>query len=324
MSGTAGPAPVRRAGSVRRTATLDMSWPDGLGTPLRIEGRARDVVTGSVGGDPVVVDEASVVTTISPERTIASLEVTPPIAHRQALIGTRIGGTLRTALADHVPEEKATGAPSYLLLDDLGGGSLIAGFVYSRWMKDLIAQARENPDPDRPRPQMEGICIGFRPGARSLRPDGTPEWDHRVAEVGSLINPYDPDGWHEMPEPAEVSMQRARRIDLWNEGDEIVIDAAFRDSATDPDVGRVAVHEYRIHAQATTDGVLAEVRADPRVLPYLECPDAADKVHQVVGTPLADLREVVLDRLAKTEGCTHLNDAVRAFAEVPALLRHLT
>jgi hypothetical protein len=31
----------------------------------------------------------------------------------------------------------------------------------------------------------------------------------------------------------------------------------------------------------------------------------------------------VLDRLAKTNGCTHLNDALRALAEVPVLLGQL-
>jgi hypothetical protein len=31
----------------------------------------------------------------------------------------------------------------------------------------------------------------------------------------------------------------------------------------------------------------------------------------------------VLQRLARTEGCTHLNDALRALAEVPILLAQL-
>jgi len=43
----------------------------------------------------------------------------------------------------------------------------------------------------------------------------------------------------------------------------------------------------------------------------------------MVGTPLADMREEVLTRLPGVAGCTHLNDALRALAEVPALTRHL-
>ena len=40
--------------------------------------------------------------------------------------------------------------------------------------------------------------------------------------------------------------------------------------------------------------------------------------------PAAALRHVVLERLARTNGCTHLNDALRALAEVPVLADALT
>jgi hypothetical protein len=77
---------------------------------------------------------------------------------------------------------------------------------------------------------------------------------------------------------------------------------------------------------ATVDpvqGILSSVTADPRVLPYLECPSAAGGVDAMIGTPVADLRDAVLERLKGTAGCTHLNDALRALAEVPVLARTL-
>jgi hypothetical protein len=43
----------------------------------------------------------------------------------------------------------------------------------------------------------------------------------------------------------------------------------------------------------------------------------------MAGTPLADLRAAVLDRLKREKGCTHLNDALRALADVPTLVAHL-
>ena len=43
----------------------------------------------------------------------------------------------------------------------------------------------------------------------------------------------------------------------------------------------------------------------------------------IVGTPLGELRTTVLERLSGTRGCTHLNDAMRALAEVPTLLTEL-
>lgn len=118
-------------------------------------------------------------------------------------------------------------------------------------------------------------------------------------------------------------MRRARRIDV-RVTDHIEIDSMFQDSATTPQGGRVAVHEYHVHATADwRTGCLTRVSADPRVLPYVECPLAASNVDRLVGVPLADLRSEVLERLKGIDGCTHLNDALRALAEVPVLAGHL-
>ena len=43
----AGPAPVRRPGSVRRTSTIETTWPEGYGKPMLMQGRARDLLTPS-------------------------------------------------------------------------------------------------------------------------------------------------------------------------------------------------------------------------------------------------------------------------------------
>jgi hypothetical protein len=42
------------------------------------------------------------------------------------------------------------------------------------------------------------------------------------------------------------------------------------------------------------------------------------------GTPLRALRREVLDRLRLTDCCTHLNDGLRALAEVPVLVDALS
>ena len=119
-------------------------------------------------------------------------------------------------------------------------------------------------------------------------------------------------------------MQRARRIDVWRNGDEIGIDAMFRDSCWTPDGTEVAVHEYRLDATADADTlVVTSVTAEPRVLPYPECPGAAPNVVRMIGVPMADLRKEVLARLRSTDCCTHLNDALRSLAEVPVLVAAL-
>ena len=62
---------------------------------------------------------------------------------------------------------------------------------------------------------------------------------------------------------------------------------------------------------------------DPRVLPFHECPGAITNAKKLIGTPLADIRAAVLAQLRGPAGCTHLNDALRALGEVPALVKQL-
>jgi hypothetical protein len=119
-------------------------------------------------------------------------------------------------------------------------------------------------------------------------------------------------------------MRRARRIDVWMENGVVMIDSAFQDSASDPEHGRVAIHEYALRAMADPLTLtVTSVEADARVLPFLECPSAIATAQAIVGAPLSELRKVVLAKLSKQNGCTHLNDAMRALAEVPVLLHHL-
>jgi hypothetical protein len=250
------------------------------------------------------------------------LSTTPASDGVTQLIGCRGGGYLRAALAEFVPHELEGGTPLYLLLDDISGASLVAGFAWSQWVDTWATAARSGA----PRPDMEGVCIGFAPGSTALVEQRSGRMTHRIQVVGPLVRDDDPAGWHDLPELPEVSFRRARRIDVWRDPVDgtIMIDAGFQDSASNPEHGRIAVHEYVLHATADPDTLLlTSVVADPRVLPFLSCPNAAATAQHVVGTPLAELRQTVLERLAKTNGCTHLNDALRALAEVPVLLDQL-
>jgi hypothetical protein len=180
---------------------------------------------------------------------------------------------------------------------------------------------------------MEGVCIGFRPGSSALDGDGSSRDAHNVRPVAALPDPSDRLGWHPLEDITEVSMRRARRIDVYvaedaaaaaGAGDRgrpvLHVDSMFQDSSTVPGGGRVAVHEYGLTATVDPSAfTLISVTADPRVLPYRECPLATTNVHRLLGTPVSRLRDVVLEELKGTAGCTHLNDALRALAEVPVL-----
>ena len=50
-------APPRRPGSVRRTVTMDFTWPDGLAGNTVLDGRARDLRTDG-DGVPTVLGQA--------------------------------------------------------------------------------------------------------------------------------------------------------------------------------------------------------------------------------------------------------------------------
>ena len=294
-------------------------WSDGL----ILYGNARDAVTVDADLPPLVVATASTEVTVGADRTIEAITVSPPRPTIGDLVGSRGGGHLRAALDGALPGERESGSPLYLLLDDISGTSLIAGWSIMRTLE------APPPKTDAPRRPPEGVCIGFAPGSSALEPRATLVAAPTAKRVESLVNPDDPLGWHEFKAPAgTASMRRSRRIDVWREsrpeGNVIVVDSSFQDSAHDNDGGRTAVHEYLLRATAdSTTFELLSVEPDPRILPFMECPSAINNARALVGTPIHELRSAVLEHLAKTKGCTHLNDALRALAEVPKLVAEL-
>lgn len=317
---SAGAAPVRVPGSVRRTSSIDFSWPDGQTGNSRAVGRARDVITPKSGGLPLLCAEDSFEARLKPDRSIAAIEATPMRPALAHLVGERAGGHLRKVLKQVAPEELQNATPLYLILDDLSGASLVSGWAWSLWNPNWLADAMANADVGEAFRAMESVCIGFAPGSSALDPDterssGTPVLD--------LRHPDDPEGWHAFTVQDGVGMRRARRIDVWLD-DVIVIDAAFQDSATTPAGGRAAIHEYRLSVTADPKSLrILSINAEPRILPFAECPSALSNLSRMVGTTLPELREKVLTELRGTAGCTHLNDAVRALADVPMLMRYL-
>jgi hypothetical protein len=325
----AGHAPVRRPGSIRRTSSIETTWPDGQGTPMHMTGRARDMLTPADGSAPRVLDEGAFQIVASAKREILSIATTPEIPGLQRLVGERAGGYLRTHMAEIIPDVKAAGTPLYLILDDYSGASLVSGWAWSRWTDNWIERMREAAiaagQPAMEKRRMEGVCTGFRPGSTALRSDGASEpTTQSSTQVVSLVNPDDPPGWHELTEQTGVGFRRARRIDIWRDGADVRLNVGFQDTSTSPAGGRVAIHEYVVDAVADARTLeLKYVHADPRVLPYRECPTAQGLAQRIVGSHMGQLRERVLELLPGILGCTHLNDVLRSMAETPQLLAAL-
>jgi len=326
-SGPLGPTPPRRPWSVRRTTSIDTVWPGGIGTDLHMSGRGRDLLTGADPNHPEVLAEDSFTALLSRAREIHELDVTPVRAGAAALVGSRAGSQLRSAIADALPGDLASASPLYLLLDDLAGASLVAAWAWSQWAddwKDRLHSAAEAELKEPVHHKMIGVCVGFSPQS-SMVLEGGPETQPDLNQpVPDLDNNGDPFGWHQLAVQQGPSARRSRRIDVWEEGDVVRAVTHFQDSAPTPAGGRMAVHEYVVNAtidRATM--TLTGIEADPRILPFGYCPAATLNVHELVGAPVGELRERVLAQFAKTQGCTHLNDVLRSLAEVPMLAGRL-
>jgi len=284
-------------------------------------GEARDLLTPPAGA-PSLLASASFRLIVSPAREILELETSPAHPRAHELVGTRGGGASRMALGQNLGDLRGT--PLFQLLDDFAGASLVAGWIWSRWTNDGIERAQEVPAMQS-NARMVNICTGFAAGASSLTNSGAIDTANASSTVvDSLENPDDPYGWHLLAHQQGPRMRRARRIDLWREDGIIKIDAGFQDSGGTPDGGRIAIHEYRVHAEVdAVSGVLMAMQAQPLILPYRECPGASVKATRMIGKLIADFRSTVIATLPSTLGCTHLNDVLRALADVPALAGRL-
>jgi hypothetical protein len=295
-----------------------MTWPDGPFAELHLRGRARDLVT-PVQGAPAVVASAELSAVTGRERDIQRIESDPPVAGLDRLGGCRSGGNLRKAIATELPGVVEAGSPAHLLLDDLAGSTLISGFTLLRW-GEVVPEIGERMRLGSGTHVMRDICSGFRDGSIALKPNGTLSGVRQnTARPGPLADPDDPLSWHELDSPPRIAMRRARRIDIWAEDGVLRIDSMFRDSHWNPDGDEEVIHEYEIFGSTDLDGTLLDVTATPRVLPYTECTGAAPNAAWMVGTDLRTMRSAVLERLRSIDCCTHLNDGLRALAEVPVL-----
>jgi hypothetical protein len=325
---TANPSPPRPANSLRRTTSIDVSWPEGIDKPRLFVGRVRDYRTGSPGQPGTEIDHAELRAVLEDDKTIRSISATPEPSRLQEIVGHRAGGHLRMFVREIMPELVDNAVPLYLVLDDLSGSALVSNIAWSMWDPALMLDRRANMSDDEFEEMMAGradVCWGLAEGNSGLtfRRDVT---EVAAADAGELRNPADPLGWHLFAENEGWGFRRARRIDMWRDPSSglLIVDSAFQDSAKRQDGGRTAIHEYlvRVTADPETLEVLS-LEPEPRILPFPECPGAVANTQRLVGSRLGDIRDEVLRQLRGTEGCTHLNDAMRALADVPVLVKDL-
>ena len=168
--------------------------------------------------------------TIGNDRRIDAIEVVPERPGIEDLVGTQGGTYLRTAIDHVLPGEREAATPLHLLLDDVAGTSLIAGFA---WTRHRPARARA-PNGRASSGMRKGriICSGLRPGGTAQVAMRDARFDvHAIRSAGRAHRrPTIRSRGTSSPSARSVSMRRHRRVDVIPDGDELVVDAFFRDS----------------------------------------------------------------------------------------------
>ncbi|RDH77219.1 DUF2889 domain-containing protein [Mycolicibacterium moriokaense] len=315
--------PPLTVGTVRRTSTID-THPAGDGADRTgggqradrtgggqradVELRARDAV-GRGQGAAETLDEIDVRARLA-ERVIDDITPRDRLA---PLLGSRVGPGFRATVGRLFPDDVARASLLHLLLDDWVGASLVSGYAVQH---AAITMGVEENLPPGTADHMAGICAGFAEDA-SLVP-----YAKRNGTIPSVHGPVAPaldaDGMHAVEPLRPHGMRRFRRLDLNPDGG---FDAHFRDSHVDGDGVETIVHEYTVEGSVdASTRTIASISAQVRVLPWQECPGAIGSAARTTGMRLSQVRERVRGEFVGTSTCTHLNDTLRAIADLDALL----
>ena len=120
----------------------------------------------------------------------------------EGLVGAQGGTYLRGAIDEVLPGERAAATPLHVLLDDIAGTSLIAGFVWTRHMDpEEMAALRQSAPSGFGQRKGKIICSGLRPGGTAQQAfSGEMESAHAIRTAGPLVTDGDPLAWHEFPD----------------------------------------------------------------------------------------------------------------------------
>jgi hypothetical protein len=317
--------PARRPGSIRRTSTVDSLRTQAGDRRLTLQGRARDLVTHADGRAEVVgaaSTRVEIAYTAGP--IVQMVETQPPVAGLDGLVGRLASTGFRAAIDD---ETSATrGQLEYLLLDEIPVATLVSGYsvMHATSRGDLESQIIEGMRAPGPPAHGPDMCAGFQVGGTIMTSLSIGQ--HALVtgpEATPVLDPADPVGWHEFPGPLPTDgMRRWRRADLWADDSDglLHLETFFRDSHLAPDGFETIIHEYTV--SATIDPIEMRVvscSAQPRVLPFVECPQAADSGRRLEGMLVGGLRKQVRAELTGTGTCTHLNDQLREVEDAVAL-----
>ena len=246
------------------------------------------------------------------DRVIDDIAAIPARRAADTFAGQPGGPGFRSTVGKLFPEEVQRAGLLHLLLDDWVGAALVSGYGVQH--AAINWASRRSCLPVRA-DHMAGICAGFAGTlARAVR---QAQRHHPVGARADRAT-AGPAGWHTVEPLRPHGMRRFRTLDL---GPEDEFAAHFRDSHVDGDGVETIVHEYTVEGSIdASTRTITSVTANVRVLPWQECPGAIGSAARIRGMTLSELRDRVRGEFVGTTTCTHLNDTLRAVADLDALL----
>ena len=216
------------------------------------------------------------------------------------------------------PDHRDSCTPLYLLLDDLPVAALVSGYAMQRAGeigRMPIASYTYNTDQ----------CAGWRAGGTLMLV---------LADKGAVpmtIGPPAPDlqppgddlAWHAHPSSHPGACGAAAGSTCSTAATATPCSRSTRCSATPTWVARGSRRSCTStpspDRSTVTRSPWSSAHARPRVLPYVECPDAAASADRLAGMSVADLRRRVRQELTGISTCTHLNDLLRSLTDIASL-----
>jgi hypothetical protein len=200
------------------------------------------------------------------------------------------------------------------MLHDLPGTSLVGGVV--------IVAAGAAPFAAADLLVLENVCRGWRSGGSQVTEVQAGAIPMPTGPTPSPLDVLaDPLAWHPTTDPAATYTRRARRVDIWRDGDQLVMDIHYRDTYFAADKLPMVIHEYSLRADAEYATLrLVAVATEAHALPWVDCNSVPSSTEAVVGARLGEVESTVNQRLRGVAGCTHLNDTLRELDAVPGLL----
>jgi hypothetical protein len=290
--------PPRPHDATRRTTSIDVRFPDFDAKTVTVEVGGRDIDNKGVRDELAITMVVDLVT-----GRVLSSEV-------DQVVDANLRSGFRRVLAERMPDEAASRTLRYSVLDDAPGCFLVSGYALLR--DGLIP--RFNEEATAAREGQADVCAGWDvrgPVFTIMREQGVSPTPY--GPVAPVLEAADRYGWHPLPELERGTIRRRRVIDVWPGNAR----GHFRDSYTADD-HEMVMHEYSF--DVTLDGDrISSLAVVPRVLPWLECPNAIASAQGVVGLSVEDVVEKVRVDYVGTSTCTHLNSTLKSLADISAL-----